>query len=519
MLQADPEMCVVGLPSYYTVEGSYARPQRNSRLAVSVCAAVVGVGALMMIGMQSSSSSTSAFVAPSVVARAVPSVNSYPISARHQMGPLGSARGTYQLQGGTQAPIQQVVTSEPLNTTHKVQELANLLTRLPMVLMGMAIMGMWALTRSRSAQSQNDSWAMASNVSVNPELLKRFGIEVPDDQEAFPGLKESILERRAPGGVPAAVDNEAVEYSREELQSRLTQAFLDMDLDTPGLIVRSTNPPVFTIEGFLPDADCDALMENTPELLRDSTIGDGKLFEQGNQLSARRTSSSVLLDDSILQMRPTVAAPTDSLQDRVKKLFPGAKWDPRGRVPTPGNVCFEALQVAKYEKTQQFMEHCDGFPMITARKNQFQRLATVLVYLNDVEEGGRTTFNYLDISIQPKKGSALIFFPGYCDGLPDDRMMHEAEPAVTTKWVAQQWVSIGVAPRGTAMRAPSSIVDAPATEMDIEAAARQQQLRMAAMEEHNRKAMALAAAQKKAQQKKKKKDPSDKLGAKKGFGK
>ena len=40
-LQADPEMCVVGLPSYYTVEGAYARPQqRNGPLAVAVCAAV-----------------------------------------------------------------------------------------------------------------------------------------------------------------------------------------------------------------------------------------------------------------------------------------------------------------------------------------------------------------------------------------------------------------------------------------------------------------------------------------------
>ena len=36
------------------------------------------------------------------------------------------------------------------------------------------MMGVWALHRSQSTQNRNDSWAMASNVSVNPELLKRF---------------------------------------------------------------------------------------------------------------------------------------------------------------------------------------------------------------------------------------------------------------------------------------------------------------------------------------------------------
>ena len=30
-------------------------------------------------------------------------------------------------------------------------------------------------------------------------------MEVPEDQEAFPGLKESILERRAPGGLPIPI--------------------------------------------------------------------------------------------------------------------------------------------------------------------------------------------------------------------------------------------------------------------------------------------------------------------------
>lgn len=49
-------------------------------------------------------------------------------------------------------------------------------------------------------------------------------------------------------------------------------------------------------------------------------------------------------------------------------------------------LSFEALQVARYDEGQYFMEHEDGFPLMTAKQNRFQRLATILVYLNDVPE-------------------------------------------------------------------------------------------------------------------------------------
>eukprot|EP00983_Pelagomonas_calceolata_P055714 1144265-Pelagomonas_calceolata.AAC.1 len=44
------------------------------------------------------------------------------------------------------------------------------------------------------------------------------------------------------------------------------------------------------------------------------------------------------------------------------------------------------LQVACYEPTQHFLSHEDAFPMPLARSNQFNRHATVLIYLNSVEK-------------------------------------------------------------------------------------------------------------------------------------
>lgn len=52
----------------------------------------------------------------------------------------------------------------------------------------------------------------------------------------------------------------------------------------------------------------------------------------------------------------------------------------------------------------------------------YQRRATILVYLNDVKEGGSTRFEHLGpLAVQPKQGSALLFFPAFNGGMPDAR--------------------------------------------------------------------------------------------------
>jgi len=64
----------------------------------------------------------------------------------------------------------------------------------------------------------------------------------------------------------------------------------------------------------------------------------------------------------------------------------------------------------------------------------------VLMYLNEVSEGGATRFKRLDIEIKPKKGQALLFFPGFMNGELDTEALHAGMPAVDTKWVSQVWI-------------------------------------------------------------------------------
>ena len=59
-------------------------------------------------------------------------------------------------------------------------------------------------------------------------------------------------------------------------------------------------------------------------------------------------------------------------------------------------------------------------------------MLTLFLYLNDVEEGGGTHFPLLDITVQPKKGSALLWPSVVDDDIEkkDFRTDHEALPVL-----------------------------------------------------------------------------------------
>jgi len=96
----------------------------------------------------------------------------------------------------------------------------------------------------------------------------------------------------------------------------------------------------------------------------------------------------------------------------------------------------EEPQLVRYRGGEEFSWHYDEIPS-SQLSNGGQRLATLLVYLTDVpsSKGGGTTFRDLKESsssssplvMQPQMGSALLFFPSFADGSPDDRTLHKSE--------------------------------------------------------------------------------------------
>jgi hypothetical protein len=118
----------------------------------------------------------------------------------------------------------------------------------------------------------------------------------------------------------------------------------------------------------------------------------------------------------------------------------------------PGSTCenFEAPTVIRYEKGQRLAPHFDankGADVEDAKRGG-QTLVTMLLYLNDVDAdggGGDTRFGKLDppLTVKPKKGSCLVFFPATKDGVFDERLEHEGTETTQTKWICRIWAHQG----------------------------------------------------------------------------
>ena len=69
------------------------------------------------------------------------------------------------------------------------------------------------------------------------------------------------------------------------------------------------------------------------------------------------------------------------------------------------------------------------------------RLTTFMIYLNDVQVGGRTVFAQPGISVEPVKGSALFWFNAGPKGNFDSRIYHLGCPVlIGNKWIANKWI-------------------------------------------------------------------------------
>ncbi|MBA0653395.1 hypothetical protein Goklo_020576, partial [Gossypium klotzschianum] len=122
----------------------------------------------------------------------------------------------------------------------------------------------------------------------------------------------------------------------------------------------------------------------------------------------------------------------------------------------------EGLQVLHYEVGQKYEPHYDYFMDEFNTKNGGQRIATVLMYLSDVEEGGETVFpsakgnisavpwwNELSecgkggLSVKPKMGDALLFWSMKPDATLDPSSLHGGCPVIRgNKWSSTKWIRV-----------------------------------------------------------------------------
>jgi len=158
-------------------------------------------------------------------------------------------------------------------------------------------------------------------------------------------------------------------------------------------------PFVETVDGVLSEAECLDLIARIEALgPSDAPITTTLGFEYRPDV---RNNSRVIFDDPDLAER---------LFSSIRSSIPKAS---NGMTAVGAN---ERLRCYRYEPGQYFAPHYDG--SFARNDHEWSRL-TLMVYLNDVEEGGETRFPTLPLTVRPSRGQALIF---------DHGILHESRP-------------------------------------------------------------------------------------------
>ena len=175
---------------------------------------------------------------------------------------------------------------------------------------------------------------------------------------------------------------------------------------------------MFAAGGFLSAAECARLRAMIDEVAQPS-----RLFEADAGLY--RTSYSGDLDGA------------DSFVRMVERRI----CDFVGIDPAWG----ESFQGQRYAPGQEFRAHYDWFDTAEAywpgeEAHGGQRSWTVMIYLNDVEEGGATTFDRVGVTVEPQAGALLVWNNALADGSPNLDALHAAQPVVRgAKYVITKW--------------------------------------------------------------------------------
>ena len=165
----------------------------------------------------------------------------------------------------------------------------------------------------------------------------------------------------------------------------------------------------------LPDKLCDLLIELFDNDVQNHERIDNKGLPNFTQLNLNQYHSKII--PSLCEYF------TDALKLYAKDV-PTAKFLPHAK-------CLEEFRIKKYEigGKDRFDEHVD----ITDRESA-RRCLSMIFYLNNVEEGGHTVFQYQEISIKPVKGDVYIFYPGW-------EYPHYGEPPISnTKYIMSSYL-------------------------------------------------------------------------------
>ena len=180
------------------------------------------------------------------------------------------------------------------------------------------------------------------------------------------------------------------------------------------VLARMEEPVIAVLGNVVSEHECDELICQSKNRMNRSKIG------YTHEVNDIRTSSGAFLGDDDITAR---------VEKRIAQIM---------NVPVEHG---EGLHVLNYKPGQEYKAHYDYFKPKRNGTTPNPRISTLVVYLNDVEEGGQTYFPHLNLSVTPQKGMAVYFEYFYSDPAINERTLHGGSPVIAgEKWAATMWV-------------------------------------------------------------------------------
>jgi prolyl 4-hydroxylase len=183
------------------------------------------------------------------------------------------------------------------------------------------------------------------------------------------------------------------------------------------------SPRIIVFGGVLSDAECDELVALSGTKLERSLIVDPATGVSSPHAERTSEGTFFMADEHPLVTR---------IDRRIAEIM---RW------PVENG---EGLQILCYRPGGEYKPHFDYFdptdpgsvPHVATGGN---RVATLVVYLSDVAEGGATTFPEIGLEVAPVKGNAVFF--SYESPTPASLTLHGGAPVKSgEKWIATKWV-------------------------------------------------------------------------------
>ncbi len=213
------------------------------------------------------------------------------------------------------------------------------------------------------------------------------------------------------------------ETIRPELN--INSNYIDTDDQRVNILMACEKPYIMLLDNVLTTQECDELIDLAEKRIQHSSVVDSDTGEDA--LHAARTSNGSFFT----RQENTLIA---RIENRLAQI---ANWSME---------CGEGLQVLRYQIGEEYKAHYDWFDPSQNGSHKHlaqggQRVATFVMYLSEVEQGGGTYFPNTGIEVRPKKGAAVFFANVNANGVPDRQTWHAGMPVISgVKYIATKWL-------------------------------------------------------------------------------